>query len=126
MLVSLDHVGMQVRDLAPVRQFYEGVLGLKATKEKELPAGPVRRLLFLEGDGFVLELLHCPDVEPVRSFHLSFEVASISQIIETMKGAGREPAEPPREATPRSGEQRWLRVVFFGPASEKLEFIGPA
>ena len=95
----VNHVGLCVTDLACARAFYEQVLGFVHTYDLPVPDGPTSTLLripapvslvavYLERDGFVLELLHfaregnAPQRE--RSFtepgltHLSFTVDDVA------------------------------------------------
>jgi catechol 2,3-dioxygenase-like lactoylglutathione lyase family enzyme len=97
-MAAFNHVGHCVTDLARSRRFYEGVLGFTHQRDLEVPDAPASRLLqvpepvgmtavYLERDGFVLELLrfdragNAPRRE--RSFtepgltHLSFSVDDI-------------------------------------------------
>jgi lactoylglutathione lyase len=66
---TFNHVGHCVRDLDRSRRFYEGVLGFTHQRDLRVPDGPASQLLrvpapvgmtavYLERDGFVLELLH--------------------------------------------------------------------
>jgi len=95
----VNHVGLCVTDLERSRRFYEQVLGFRWDRDLHVPDVATSRLLqvpepvgatavYLELDGFVLELLHfdregnAPRRE--RSFtepgltHLSFSVADIA------------------------------------------------
>lgn len=94
----VNHVGLCVTDLERSREFYEGALGFTHQRDLPVPDGPAAKLLrvaapvgmtavYLEREGFVLELLHfdragnAPQRE--RSFtepgltHLSFSVDDI-------------------------------------------------
>lgn len=64
-----NHVGLCVTDLARSRRFYEELFGFALRNELTVPDGPTAKLLsvtppvglsavYLERDGFVLELLH--------------------------------------------------------------------
>jgi catechol 2,3-dioxygenase-like lactoylglutathione lyase family enzyme len=66
---AFNHVGHCVTDLDRSRRFYEELLGFTVRDELEVPDGPTAKLLrvpppvglralYLERDGFVLELLH--------------------------------------------------------------------
>jgi catechol 2,3-dioxygenase-like lactoylglutathione lyase family enzyme len=98
-VAAFNHVGHCVRDLARARRFYEDVLGFTVRGELGVPDGPASALLrvpapvgmtalYLERDGFVLELLHFDregnDPQRERSFtepgltHLSFSVDDIT------------------------------------------------
>ncbi|MEQ1786870.1 MAG: VOC family protein [Acidimicrobiales bacterium] len=94
----VNHVGLCVTDLGRSRRFYEQLLGFTHQRDLPVPDGPAAKLLrvaapvgmtavYLEREGFVLELLHfdrdgnAPQRE--RSFtepgltHLSFSVDDI-------------------------------------------------
>jgi catechol 2,3-dioxygenase-like lactoylglutathione lyase family enzyme len=97
-MAVVNHVGLCVTDLDRSRRFYEAVLGFSHQRDLAVPDGPASKLLqvpepvglkavYLERDGFVLELLafdrdgNAPRRE--RSFtepgltHLSFSVDDI-------------------------------------------------
>ena len=68
-MAVVNHVGLCVTDLDRSRRFYEQVLGFAGARELAVPDGPAATLLrvpapvgltavYLERDGFVLELLH--------------------------------------------------------------------
>ncbi len=68
----VNHVGLAVSDLARSRAFYEGVFGMKLRNEATFPdaatgklfamAPPLGlRVVYLECEGWVLELLACED-----------------------------------------------------------------
>jgi catechol 2,3-dioxygenase-like lactoylglutathione lyase family enzyme len=94
-MATVNHVGLCVTDLERSRAFYEGALGFRHRSDLTVPDGPAGTLLrvappvglravYLERDGWVLELLHFdrPGNEPRRdrSFtepgltHISFGV----------------------------------------------------
>ena len=98
-MTTFNHIGHCVADLARSRAFYEGALGFTHQRDLDVPDAPASQLLrvpspvgmtavYLERDGFVLELLHfaregnAPQRE--RSFtepgltHLSFSVEDMS------------------------------------------------
>jgi len=65
---AFNHVGLCVTDLARSRRFYEELLGFTHQRDLQVPDGPTSKLLrvappvglsavYLERDGFVLELL---------------------------------------------------------------------
>jgi lactoylglutathione lyase len=97
-MAVVNHVGLCVTDLERSRRFYEAVLGFTHERDLPVPDGAASRLLqipapvgctavYLERDGFILELLHfdragnAPRRE--RSFtepgltHISFSVDDI-------------------------------------------------
>lgn len=98
-MASFNHVGHCVRDLDRARRWYEEVLGFRVRNELSIPDEPAGTLLrvdppvgmtalYLEREGFVLELLHFARegnaprrerhlTEPGLT-HLSFSVDDIS------------------------------------------------
>ncbi|HEX7135381.1 MAG TPA: VOC family protein [Iamia sp.] len=111
MTTRVNHVGLCVTDLDRSRRFYEEVLGFTVVRELTVPDGPASTLLrvatpvgltavYLERDGFVLELLHferdgnAPPRE--RSFtepgltHLSFTVDDLAATGTLAAAAGGE------------------------------------
>jgi catechol 2,3-dioxygenase-like lactoylglutathione lyase family enzyme len=110
-MTRVNHVGLCVTDLARSRRFYEQALGFTHHKDLPVPDAPAGRLLrvpepvgltavYLEREGFVLELLHfaregnAPARE--RTFtepgltHLSFTVPDIAATCARMTGLGGE------------------------------------
>lgn len=108
---TFNHVGHCVTDLARSRRFYEGALGFTHRRDLPVPDEPASRLLrvpapvgmtavYLEREGFTLELLHfaregnAPQRE--RSFtepgltHLSFSVDDITATCDRVRELGGE------------------------------------
>jgi lactoylglutathione lyase len=100
-VTTFNHVGHCVTDLDRSRRFYEEVLGFTHQRDLPVPDAPAAQLLrvpapvgmtavYLERDGFVLELLHFAregnDPQRERSFtepgltHLSFSVDDIPAV----------------------------------------------
>lgn len=108
---SFNHVGLCVTDLDRSRAFYEGALGFTHRRDLTVPDAPASTLLqvpapvglravYLERDGFVLELLHFArdgnDPRRERSFtepgltHLSFSVPDLDDACARVSGLGGE------------------------------------
>ena len=98
-MATVNHVGLCVTDLERSRAFYEGALGFRHRNDLTVPDEPAGRLLqvtppvglravYLERDGWVLELLHFdrPGNEPPRPrpftepglTHISFAVDDLA------------------------------------------------
>lgn len=98
-MTIVNHVGLSVTDLDRSRRFYEGALGFTHQRDLQVPDAPASQLLrvpapvrmtavYLQRDGFVLELLAFDregnDPRRERSFtepgltHLSFSVDDIN------------------------------------------------
>ncbi len=110
-VASFNHLGHCVTDLDRSRRFYEEVLGFTFQRDLVVPDGPAAQLLqveppvgmtavYLERDGFVLELLHFDrpgnDPQRERSFtepgltHLSFSVDDIASTAARVADLGGE------------------------------------
>jgi lactoylglutathione lyase len=109
MAFVVNHVGLCVSDAARSQRFYENVFGFTHRNTLKVDDEPSARLLrvsppvgltaiYLELEGFVLELLHFdrPDNDPARprSFtepgltHLSFGIADIRATCELVEAHG--------------------------------------
>jgi len=98
-MATVNHVGLCVTDLERSRAFYEGALGFRHRSDLAVPDAPAATLLqvpppvglravYLERDGWVLELLHFdrPGNEPARDrpftepglTHISFAVDDLA------------------------------------------------
>ena len=106
-----NHVGHCVRDLEVSRRFYEELLGFTWKRDLEVPDAPASKLLripepvgmtavYLERDGFTLELLHFerdgnaprrerPFTEPGLT-HLSFSVDDLDATCARVEELGGE------------------------------------
>ena len=116
----VNHVGLCVSDAAASRRFYENVFGFTHRNTLKVEDEPAARLLrvsppvgltaiYLELEGFVLELLHFDragnDPARPRSFtepgltHLSFGTADIGATCELVEAHGGQVLEDTRLAT---------------------------
>lgn len=110
----LHHIGIYVTDLEKSLQFYETILPVE---EKETLNWNGIELVFLSGEGFVLELIPAtlPDS---RTTHIAFEVENVKAKINELHQSGITPSEGPYNL-----ENRWQTVFFEGPDGEEIEFI---
>lgn len=111
---AFNHVGHCVTDLARSRHFYEELFGFALRNELTVPDGPTAQLLqvappvglsavYLERDGFVLELLHFDRdgnaPQRARDFtepgltHLSFSVDDVDATCSRVAELGGEVLE---------------------------------
>ena len=132
----VNHVGLCVTDPARSRRFYEQVFGFTHRNELQPPDGLTARLLqlpapigataiYLELDGFVLELLHFDregnDPARARSFtepgltHLSFGVDDLGEACERVRANGGRVLED----TDLGG----LAVMVTDPDGQRLELL---
>jgi lactoylglutathione lyase len=110
-MAVVNHVGLCVTDVERSRRFYEAVLGFTHQRDLEVPDAAASKLLqvpepvgctavYLERDGFVLELLHFDrdgNAPPrARSFtepgltHLSFSVDDVAAACQLVTEHGGE------------------------------------
>ena len=107
MRAVLDHIGIAVRDLDAVLEFYEDALGLEIGESEEIPSQQVRAQFVAVGD-VSLELLEATaEKSPIaRSIerrgpglhHITLRVDDILQVLDHLKVRGvRLVDEEPRE-----------------------------
>jgi len=111
---AFNHIGHCVTDLAVSRRFYEELLGFTHQRDLQVPDAPTSKLLrvpepvgmtavYLERDGFILELLHFdrpgnaprrerPFTEPGLT-HLSFSVDDVGATCTRVADLGGEVLE---------------------------------
>jgi len=111
---AFNHIGLCVTDLAVSRRFYEELLGFTHQRDLQVPDAPTSKLLrvpepvgmtavYLERDGFILELLHFdrpgnaprrerPFTEPGLT-HLSFSVDDVGAACTRVADLGGEVLE---------------------------------
>lgn len=117
--MTVDHVGIAVRNLAETAALLEAALGLVVTERYDLPREGVR-LAFLSGGAADLELLEPLDeTGPLARFvarrgpglhHVAFRVPDIRQALARAEAAGCRPVEP----APRMGARN-RQVAFLHP-----------
>jgi len=108
--VTVNHVGQCVSDLDRARAFYEAVFGFQVVRQLKVPDGAASLLrlsppvgmtaLYLELDGFVLELLHYADAPLVAApervmnhaglTHVSFGVDDLDEAMAAIRAHGGE------------------------------------
>ncbi|OOE08956.1 VOC family protein [Fictibacillus arsenicus] len=110
----LHHIGIYVTDLEQSLQFYETIL---AVEEKETLNWNGIELLFLSGEGFVLELITAT-LPYSNTTHIAFAVKSVKAKINELQQSGITPSEGPNKL-----ENGWQTVFYEGPDGEEIEFI---
>ncbi|MCW2277401.1 methylmalonyl-CoA epimerase [Heliophilum fasciatum] len=93
----VDHIGIAVKDLATVIEFYEKVIGIKCTSIEEVPDQKVK-VAFLPCGDSEIELLESTDPEgPVAKFiekngegvqHIAFRVEDLPGKLAELEAAG--------------------------------------
>lgn len=128
----LDHVGLSVGDLAAMRDWYCGALGLRATEEFSVPALNLRGVFVLGDGGIAIELLERagsvagPPAQDqatallTRGFgHICLRVQDVEQMHRDLLQAGAQERMSPRES-PEAG----VRMSFVAdPEGNFIELI---
>ena len=110
----IHHIGIYVTDLEKSLQFYETILPVET---KETLNWNSLELMFLRGEGFVLELIPAalPDS---HTTHFAFSVISVETKIIELQQSGITPSDGPYKL-----ENGWQTVFYEGPDREEIEFI---
>ncbi len=97
MLKKIDHIGIAVKNLEEALKFYEGILGLKATKFEVVEHEKVK-IAFLPVGNVNLELLQSTEPDgPINKFiwsrgegvhHIAFKVENIDKTLQFLKEKG--------------------------------------
>lgn len=126
---SFAHVGMTVSSIDRSLAFYVDLLGLRLVDRR--PGTQGDEVAFVDADGCMLELigpatgaLLAEDVAAGRAglLHLTFKVDDVDRAFETVRAAGGEVVEAPRDAYNRAMARR---VAFCrDPDGILIEFLG--
>ena len=117
----IDHVAINVSDLARSRKFYETNFGFETYFEHDTPTGI--DISYLKLGDTVLEMVG--RAEPVSGFHFCLESDNFEDSVQQLVGAGVEFAQRPHRVPAREPrEEGWMRVVFKGPDGEQIEIRG--
>lgn len=126
---SFAHVGMTVSSIDRSLAFYVDLLGLRLVDRR--PGTQGDEVAFVDAGGCMLELigpatgaLLAEDVAAGRAglLHLTFKVDDVDKTFETVRSAGGELVEAPRDAYNRAMAKR---VAFCrDPDGILIEFLG--
>ncbi len=116
--MKIDHVGYAVKDIATAKKAFEK-LGFKATSETHLDEGRQINLLFMENEGYVIELISpASPSAPVANllakvgntpYHLCYEVESLDDEMKRLLADGYMTLQAPLAAPAMGGR----RVTFL-------------
>ncbi len=116
--MKIDHIGYAVKDIGTAKAAFEK-LGFKATSEEHLDTDRQIKILFMENDGYVVELISpASPMAPVAGllakvgntpYHLCYEVASLDEETKRLQAEGYMILQPPLRATAMGGR----RVTFL-------------
>lgn len=96
-IIGIDHIGIAIRNIRKVSEFYGGTLKLKISEPLDVPSQKVR-IAFMEIGNTKLELI-CPlgEDSPVEKFiqkkgegihHICFQVDNIEEALGDLKEKG--------------------------------------
>ncbi|HEV2573900.1 VOC family protein [Methylocella sp. CPCC 101449] len=118
----IDHVALDVADLARSVAFYERTFGFKTYNDYVTPTG--LKIAYLKLGGTVLELVGHQDA-PMQGFHFCLHSDDFDGAVHDLQAAGVELVQAPHKTGAREpGEETWRRVVFRGPDGEHIEIRG--
>jgi catechol 2,3-dioxygenase-like lactoylglutathione lyase family enzyme len=110
----IHHIGIYVTDLERSVNFYETILTIHSREKLKWNDD---ELLFLQGEGFQLELIPALS-QKANTTHIAFAVNDIEGKIEKLQIAGLSPSEGPFHL-----ENGWKTVFYEGPDGEEIEFM---
>ena len=118
----IDHVAINVSDLAASKTFYETHFGFETYFEHGTPRG--FDISYLKLGDTVLELVGYL-AGAVDGFHFCLETDDFDGAVAALEAAGVETLQPPHDVAAREArEATWRRVVFKGPDGEQIELRG--
>ena len=118
----IDHVALDVSDLARSVAFYERHFGFE-TYSRQTVRGSLE-IAYLRLGGTVLELVG-ESREPMQGFHFCLVADSFDEAVRDLEAAGLEYVTRPHPTAARVPEEEgWRRVVFRGPDGEHIEIRG--
>ncbi len=117
-LDKIDHIGIAVKDLKAVTDFYRSVFGCKVSEEMSVPDRKLR-IAFMDISGVKLEFLMGTDRESVISkfidkkgegiHHICLEVDEVEKTVSELKEKGVELVDQPRMGA------EGKKIVFLQP-----------
>ncbi|MBS4173664.1 VOC family protein [Bacillus sp. FJAT-49736] len=113
--MNIHHIGIEVREIEKSIQFYKSFLGLEPSQFITFQG---EQLVFLEGNGFTLELISSNECTNPASIHFAIQIDPLTEWIEQLRSKGFEPLEGPYEL-----KNGWKTVFYNGPDNEIIEFI---
>lgn len=113
--MRIHHCAIEVRDINRSKAFYEEIMGftehLKITFHDE-------HIIFLELDGFKLELIENKQASATDYIHLCFETGNLKYLVNRLEEYLLIPEEGPYEL-----ENGWKNAFYRGPDNEQIEFL---
>ncbi|MFH1334971.1 MAG: methylmalonyl-CoA epimerase [Candidatus Zixiibacteriota bacterium] len=119
-LNKIDHIGIAVKDLKAVSEFYLSVFGCKISEEMDVPDRKLK-IAFTDVSGVKLEFLMGTDKESVISrfiekkgegiHHICLEVDDVEKAVSELEEKGVELVDQPRMGS------EGKKIVFLQPKS---------
>jgi lactoylglutathione lyase len=113
--MRVHHFGIVVSDLEVSVQFYKSFLGIQS---RQLFSFMDERIVFMEGNGLLIELVSSTESARPSSTHLALQVDNMKKWIKELQNKGFYPTEGPYRL-----ENGWETVFYEGPDQEIIEFI---
>jgi len=118
----IDHVALDVADLAKSVAFYEHHFGFRKYNDYVTPGGI--SIAYLKLGDTVLELVGEKRL-PMQGFHFCLISDEFDNAVAALKAADIGiVTEPHKTGAREPGEENWRRVVFRGPDGEHIEIRG--
>jgi catechol 2,3-dioxygenase-like lactoylglutathione lyase family enzyme len=97
--LRLDHIGVQVRDLAPAIELFSTLFGYTQATQPVVNTRHGVEVVFLEKPGSLpvklFRSVSDPRPQPPRLHHLAFHVDDLARAVETLSGQGARVLSPP-------------------------------
>jgi lactoylglutathione lyase len=113
--MRIHHFAIEVKDISKSKAFYEDILGIKEHQRVNFNQEVI---IFLELDGFKLELIENKQTNLTDHVHLCFETENLPKLIKKLELISLIPEEGPYEL-----ENDWKTVFYRGPDNEVVEFL---
>jgi catechol 2,3-dioxygenase-like lactoylglutathione lyase family enzyme len=114
--MKFGHIGIKVTDKENTLDFYENILECKVLKDYNYPD---KRLVFLDGNGTIIELIYKDENEvkdPGPIEHIAFKVDSLEEKMKVLDKFNIKYSEPRIVGK--------AKIIFFeGPNKEEFEFV---
>ncbi len=120
-LTNIDHVGIAVRDLDAVVDWYEKMFGAEVVHKERIESDGVDEALIKVADSYIQLLTPYADTSPLAKYmerngegihHVGYRVADCGEVLEHVKAEGARVVDE----HPRTGS-RGTTVAFLHPKS---------
>jgi catechol 2,3-dioxygenase-like lactoylglutathione lyase family enzyme len=120
--LRLDHIGVQVRDLAPAIELFTNLFGYRQATTPVINSRHGVEIVFLEKPGSLpIKLFRSVDEarpQPPKLHHLAFKVDDVAEAVATLSGKGARVLDPP--APGEAFEDELIAFLFAGGLNVEL------